>query len=362
MELAADFIHRNLGFYNKINVIWLNDIKYDSETKEKLEYRFICLIQEHIDTSDYSIVIIPFQDSEIVEFLTSNGYNHVIVANQSDDFLRNISKYCNNIFIGFANESRDINAKKILICSLDYMDNDPLIFDHRPSIYGVYFACCYGNYINVMKEQLSILIESGLYKKTKHIYIFMCLLNNDNQHQVLDLLKYYDTENKITLVATSQNLYEKFAINNYKNYINDASNYYLYYFHTKAVSRSEPLFTNVRQTLNYYTFMQYQMNINLLNYYDAVGCSLSIYPKIHFSGNFWWARSDYLNKLSEPINNTYLAPEMYIGSGPNGKFISLCQTTNRSCLSEHVNKTKADIISQLTTDFINNDESKYTPC
>ena len=190
----------------------------------------------------------------------------------------------------------------------------------------------------------------------------MCLLNNDNQHQVLELLKHYDTENKITLVSTSQNLYEKFAINNYKTYINDASNYYLYYFHTKAVSRSEPLFTNTRQILNYYTFMQHQININLLNYYDAVGCSLSIYPKVHFSGNFWWARSDYLNKLSEPINNTYLAPEMYIGSGQNGNFISLCQTTNSSSLNEHLKKSKDDIISQLTKDFIANNECKNMEC
>jgi len=362
MDKSENFIHKNLGFYNKINVIWLKSYNCNSETKEKLEYKFICLIQEHIDASHYSIVIIPFQDSEIVDFLKSNGYNHIVIANRSDDFSRNISKYCNNVFIGFANESRDIHAKKILITSLEGIDDDPLIFDHRPFIYGVYFACCYGNYINVMKEQLTILIESGLYKKTKQLYIFMCLLNNDNQDQVLELLKHYDTETKITLVATSRNLYEKFAINNYKNYINDASKYYLYYFHTKAVSRSEPLFTNVRQTLNYYTLTQFEININLLNYYDAVGCSLSTYPKVHFSGNFWWARSDYLNKLSEPINNAYLAPEMYIGLVPNGKLISLCQTTNRSSLSEHVKKSKGDIISQLTTDFINNNECKHLQC
>ena len=65
----------------------------------------------------------------------------------------------------------------------------------------------------------------------------------------------------------------------------------------------------------------------MLETYDAVGCSLSLYPKKHFSGNFWWSKSSYLRNL-ENINDKFLSPEMYILSDENCNCISLANDTN----------------------------------
>jgi hypothetical protein len=355
-EEAVRFIETNIGFYNKINVINLL-----GRITDQIEYKCTSVIQEYISKEDDVIIISPSNDHNIITFMDNNAYNYIVTTKKSKEFIDIILKHCNGIFIGFGDDNANIRCKKIFINEKN-VNAETVVANAAPRIYGVYFVCCYGNYISVIKEQLSILVRSGLYMKTSQLYIFICMFNDENKNELIKLFSYFDVDKKITLITTDKNLYEKFAINMYKKYIQDDSPYYFYYFHTKAVSRIEDKYVAIRKILNFYVLSKPDININLLNYYDAVGCSLSAYPKIHFSGNFWWAKSDYTAKLIEPIRNTYLAPEMYICSGEGGKFISLCQTTNNSELSEHVNKCYDEIISELSNEVIQNDDSKYSVC
>ena len=219
------------------------------------------------------------------------------------------------------------------------------------NIYGIYFICCINNYLEVVKEQLDIL-NKGLLNKTKKLIIFITKYD-DNCTQLDMLFKNYDTD-KFILVKSPDNLFEKFAINNYKNYIMD-KDYYLYYFHTKGLSHiNEPIahvFTSRRKILNYYTLEKFDVNIKLLEKYDAVGCSLSLYPKKHFSGNFWWSKSTYTNLLSN-INHFYLAPEMYILSNDNCKYISLANDTNDILFDNYVFPDDSTILQNITTNLI----------
>ena len=226
------------------------------------------------------------------------------------------------------------------------------------NIYGLYFCCCYGNYLSIVKEQIEILCDSGLYNETKNILFFVTLYTTDNT-ELKKLVNQYDNKNKFIFITSEENLYEKFAINNYKKYISN-KNYYLYYFHTKGISRNSDensIFSNRRKNLNFYTISKYKINLLLLKQYDAVGCSLSLYPLKHFSGNFWWSTSDHLNKLKN-VNNGYLSPEMYICSEKEGKYISLSQTTNDGIIENHINKTDSEILNNLNTIPIKNTEHK----
>ena len=356
-ERAVRFIETNIGFHNKINVINIS-----AGISDRIECKCILVIEEYITKDECVIVISPSRVNNIITFMDRNEYNYITITENSPEFIDGIFKHCNGIFIGFADEDNaNIRCKKIFI-NEETINTDIVVVDASPRIYGLYFVCCYGNYVSVIKEQLSILVRSGLYKKTSQLYIFICMFTDKNKDELIKLFSYFDIDKKITLITTEQNLYEKFAINMYKKYIEDSSLYYFYYFHTKAVSRTEGKYVTIRKILNFYSLSKPNININLLNYYDAVGCSLSAYPKLHFSGNFWWARSDYAVKLIEPIRNTYLAPEMYICSGEGGKFISLCQTTNNSELSEQVNKTEEIIASEMTSTIIENEDSKYSVC
>lgn len=203
-------------------------------------------------------------------------------------------------------------------------------------------------YIDVVKEQLHQL-EKGLLPLTKKLIVFV---TNYDKHNCSELDKLL-TNDKFIVITSPENVYEKFAINNYKKYI-DEPNYYLYYFHTKGLSRGKnTIFSSRRKILNYYTLEKFNVNIKLLESYDAVGCSLTLYPSKHFSGNFWWSKSSYLNTLMD-VNDKYLAPEMYILSNPHCKCISLSNNTNNLLMHQFDYPCDSAIEKSKTNVFINN--------
>lgn len=222
-------------------------------------------------------------------------------------------------------------------------------------IYGVYYICCFGSYyLDIVEEQLTILTNSGLYNDSKKILIFITLYEKDKCNILDEKLTKFDTNNKFQIITSELNLYEKFAINNYKQYI-DSDDYYMYYFHTKGITRiNEPNspYHSRRKNLNYYILQNYKLCLQYLKEYDAVGCSLSRYPLLHFSGNFWWTKSSHTYRLPNKINNEYLACEMYICCH-EGKFISLDNNTNdisyETLISDDYQKN-----NHITEDIIDN--------
>jgi hypothetical protein len=250
----------------------------------------------------------------------------------------------------------DGTMKQVLqnnIENLNFYENKQLIlYDDciMKPIYGVYFICCINNYLDIVKEQLSCL-NKGLLSNTYKLIIFV---TNYNENDCVELDKLLHDNEKFILIKSPHNLYEKFAINNYKKYINH-NKYYLYYFHTKGLKpEDDPLihiFSSRRQILNYYTLEMYKINIELLDKNDAVGCSLSLYPKKHFSGNFWWSKSSHLNLLQD-INDKYLSPEMYVLSKDNCKYVSLANDTNDILIENYVFRSAEMIKTNITDDFI----------
>jgi hypothetical protein len=231
---------------------------------------------------------------------------------------------------------------------IDNIDN--IICEERP-IYGVYFISCVGCYLDIIKEQLQYFTSTELYKKSKKIICVICSYCHYN-YPLQSILYHLDHLHIMHLVTTPDNLYEKFAINNYKSHIEDEK-YYIYYFHTKGVTHDkDEYYINIRRNLLFY-LTQLELTLKLLQKFDAVGCDLSHFPKKHFSGNFWWSKSEHVNKL-ENVGNGYLAPEMYICSNEDSKYISLCQNAKHDKYSETIEKSQQTIKSQVTCNEINN--------
>jgi len=221
----------------------------------------------------------------------------------------------------------------------------------RP-LYGVYLCCLMGSYMDIIKEQLALVHQSGLYDQTETLLMYITLYK-DNMDTFDNMVDSFDPLKKIRRITTSTNEYEKFAINSFRKDI-QAEEYDVYYFHTKGVSRPKgSIFERRRHILNYYTLSLPLLNRELLQTYDAVGCSLTERPSIHFSGNFWWARSSYLTKL-EDAKSDYLSAEMFIGSG-GGKLVSLSQTTNDGEVEMEKNRSIDIIRSELKETAITED-------
>jgi hypothetical protein len=253
-----------------------------------------------------------------------------------------------NFYINYYPDLKEFTYEKAFKHWNKYGKNENRICNN---IYGIYFICCINNYIDVIKEQLNIL-NGGLLEKTTKLIIF---ITNYKKNEIFDNLLKND---KFIIIVSPDNLYEKFAINNYKKYIPD-KNYYLYYFHTKGVSNNSNIFISRRKLLNFYMLEKFNINIKLLNNgYDATGCSLNMYPQKHFSGNFWWSKSTHLCCLTEPINDNYLSPEMYILS-KDCNYISLSNDTNDILFENYNFKNDNDIIKTLTTNVKLNIEHKH---
>lgn len=213
----------------------------------------------------------------------------------------------------------------------------------QPTIYGVYFICCIGDYKRIVSEQMSSIGRSGLFQKTQTIFCFICKYDPD----VMEILNPYIE--KLKIISTTENLYEKYAFTNFRSHIATAHPYYLYYFHTKGVSRTANVFHETRRNLDYFILEKHEICMFWLdNGYDAVGASLSLYPALHFSGNFWWSKSSHLKRLPKEMRNTYYAPEMYVCSSSLGKYISICQHTNNKTRKELSMIPDDEILRQST--------------
>jgi len=202
-----------------------------------------------------------------------------------------------------------------------------------------YHTYLVGNYKLLMHEQLLKLFTSGLYNECQNIYIGISSHDDNNTQWVLDLIKDYD---KIVPLVFEENDAEMSTL----RFLMDMAtkgDYYFYYYMTKNVATNTGMKSDITQeqivknelwrvSMEYNTIDRWRDCIQLMDEgYDAVGCNLRpnshVGNHIHFSGNFWWAKSELINTLDHNYlydkqllgpQNSLLA-EFWIGSNPNAK-------------------------------------------
>jgi hypothetical protein len=182
--------------------------------------------------------------------------------------------------------------------------------ESRP-IYVFWHVATMGNWREVVEEQANLLTSSGLASIAK---IHVCKVGPESwtipqgMHLALDypFLDYYEFPTLKLIHEYSQN-----------------TNFDCLYFHTKGVSKTpehwekhkdhylgklrlnnyEELCKHEREWrhyMQYFLIGKHKKALEALKLNDLVGVSWRPEPIPHFSGNFWWARSDYLMRLSDP--------------------------------------------------------------
>jgi hypothetical protein len=122
-------------------------------------------------------------------------------------------------------------------------------------------------------------------------------------------------------------LFENPTINFMQDFSQNNPNSYILYIHTKGV-RYNPNDNKENDWIDYMLYFlveQHKLCISILdNNYDTVGCNswydvykdfyATTHPPPHYSGNFWWANSNYLRTL--PLlsidNPERMAPEFWL--------------------------------------------------
>jgi hypothetical protein len=137
--------------------------------------------------------------------------------------------------------------------------------------------------------------------------------------------------NKIDLIYHSNNIkeYEIPTINKLLTFSKTNPNTYILYIHNKGSTNRICNGINGqyywRQLMNYWNITRFQDNINYLKKgFMTTGIN---YINNHYSGNFWWANTNYLRNLNSIISNkNRLNAELWLldkNKRVKGKHISL---------------------------------------
>lgn len=85
-----------------------------------------------------------------------------------------------------------------------------------------------------------------------------------------------------------------------------------------------------RRYMQYFAVYRHLDVFNLLQRFDTVGVDLKGHPGWHYSGNFWWARSDYVAALPELMDaecrgmpSPRHRAEFYVASNADGRHFSM---------------------------------------
>lgn len=184
--------------------------------------------------------------------------------------------------------------------------------------YIFFHICTIGPYETVTREMMNMVSDTGTLQDVEQVYYGVI---GDHLETAQTLMSEYP---KTTLIEwgghNSNHFYERFTLHHLHRILKEDfhdETCYIMYMHTKGISSKHSGNSNVhkwRSSMAYGLTMYREMCWSRLHEgMDAVGMYFRGNPSKHFSGNFWWASSDYLKQLRVPIANHYLAPEMWIG-------------------------------------------------
>ena len=188
-------------------------------------------------------------------------------------------------------------------------------------IYGFIHVYAVNNWLDIFENQLSKIKISGLYWKLEKIFVGVNTeyktIAKPSVDSKVDVLYYLNAPDEaLTLSFLHKFCYE--------------ANAKVFYIHTKGVSRNSPQNqVDWRNLMEYFIIENHISCLRELEKNDIVGVNwhlgegymnastkscggTEVTP--HFSGNFWWANSDYIRKLPSiyPINSRYEC-EFWIG-------------------------------------------------
>jgi hypothetical protein len=169
----------------------------------------------------------------------------------------------------------------------------------------VYHAFLVNNWKEVVKEQISRVVEFGLYDSCD---LFYMTVNREEtpEEELIDFLKDYK---KINFEFSESNLAEYLGIKKVREIGESYDDAKIFYFHTKGVSNnwkdykskqiSHEKIENIKlwkEALEYFVIDKWRECVNLLNDYDTVGLTCN---GGWYWGNFWWTKSQHVRKTKK---------------------------------------------------------------
>ncbi len=174
-------------------------------------------------------------------------------------------------------------------------------------VYVFYHIYCGSNdWKGIVDEQLQMMKISGLWSEMDKL--FVTIIGSDSD--IADVMAMLAGTNFEVVYSSDDGSCFEFPCLIKMRQLAKSEKFYALYFHTKGASYSrirhdwsscnyEWKLVQVarwRNLMNYYCLYKWNMAINALSdNYEAYGILQRDMPKPHFSGNFWWARSELIS-------------------------------------------------------------------
>ena len=261
------------------------------------------------------------QDKSCVGFNTLGFFKTSIYLDQlkkSPYYKENDGIYIKKILYDrFKKIEETVNEVNNSICheNMENMENTSQIIMKSTNMLTKKFCFIHSCYIKdvgieILEKIISRIQETGLINHLQKIFIINIgeTINED-----------YFKNDKIKIIHFSDNIKiaENSTLNILHSFCETNVDCEILYLHTKGIrmlNHSNKLFyKNIEDWVNlmlYFLVDQYNFCFELLKKHDVVGCNYTEKDnmnnyKPHFSGNFWWANSNYIKQLKKNTNIIY---------------------------------------------------------
>jgi hypothetical protein len=322
---------------NNLNIYWLHNEYETYYTNDSYLY-FSCNTRYNNNIIKKYFVINNIYDIN-QQFILNYENKTVQTLNYNNGNIIDI--YDNKIIIQWNDKLIEryiiMDNHTLLINNMEYilnLNNEKTIYI---PLHIFIHICCIENWKNIFTEQINKIKDSGLYNIVEKIHLgILGEINNIYD----DIFK--DEKFDIMYIDKNIFLYEIHTINCIKNFCenNENNEIYILYIHTKGVRRAgnEYVIKSWRNMMEYFLIEKYEKCIEYLNIYDTLGnnvinlyCtdkdSISINKNhtYHYSGNFWWSKKSYIDKLNyvesdmtnNSINTRFRAENWILSNFPN---------------------------------------------
>jgi hypothetical protein len=306
------------------------------------------IISDNFVISNYKKIydienIEKYIDSNKLLETESNDLDHIII--NSDLFNENISQ-------SFIDNCYFIKDDGIYI-NCDYYENNVLGYTKNNKLYKNQNF----NYIINNSKKYCFIHSCILHGKVDYcIHILNNLVFNLTSSDLYDYLKlifiinigspieedyYSDKKIKIINFSEDNSLNELKTLNLIHSFCELNEDSQILYIHTKGISyinnnNMTKFSYDWKNMMLYFLIEKFNDCFDLLKKNDVIGCNYFISPKKHFSGNYWWANSNYVkNNLSKIYGTNKMDAEMWILSSNNVKFHNLYHSNINHFHSEY---------------------------
>lgn len=207
----------------------------------------------------------------------------------------------------------------------DDFKNDNTLVNSDVPIYVFYHICTKN--MDIVEEQVGQLLSSGLYAKATKLY-YGCNCSGCDTILKNYMKSYSKFQPMNDAILPDKKSYENETLNSMIEIAKSTPfKFYGLYIHTKGTSNWGNNQQNWRRDMMHWLVNKYQVCTDVLNRgFNTVGIFYVFhYYKRHYAGNFFWATSDYIAKLSPitEVENRYNAEFLLFSKYEKEKHVSL---------------------------------------